>query len=79
MDEDVGKDDFIGDFCIKFNSIRQGYRHFKLNNKYSKGVLFVGIKIVSIDKLRNPTVKQRQYTLIEDMIEPIPKRNDSQC
>jgi hypothetical protein len=44
-DEDFGKDQLIGDYTIRFQSIRQGYRHLKLRNKEMKGGLFVCIKI----------------------------------
>lgn len=45
MDKDTGKDDLIGHYTIRFENIRAGYRHMKLNNSQSKGTLFVGIKI----------------------------------
>jgi Ca2+-dependent lipid-binding protein len=46
-DEDIAKDQLIGEYTIKFENMSQGYRHIKLNNKTSTGILFVGIKIKS--------------------------------
>lgn len=48
-DEDVGNDDLIGTFTIRFEHIRQGYRHIMLKNKASKGTLFVGIRTFKLD------------------------------
>lgn len=48
-----------------------GYRHIKLNNKYSQGVLFVGIRIYSMTS-DTPDQQQNQKR-IEDMIETAPK------
>ena len=42
-DEDVGRDQLIGHYVIRLESMRKGYRHFQLNNKNSKGALFVFI------------------------------------
>lgn len=70
-DEDFGKDDLLGDYAIRFNDIRPGYRHIKLNNKYSQGVLFVGIRIYSMTS-DTPDQQQNQKR-IEDMIETAPK------
>ena len=44
-DEDIGMDQSIGYYTIRFESMKQGYRHVRLINKESKGTLFVGIKI----------------------------------
>ncbi|CAF0759543.1 unnamed protein product [Brachionus calyciflorus] len=48
-DEDVGNDDFIGQYTIRFQNIKQGYRHIALKNKSSKGTLFVGIRIFNLE------------------------------
>lgn len=48
LDEDVGKDQSIGYYTIRFENMRQGYRHVRLKNSESKGTLFVGIKITDI-------------------------------
>jgi phosphatidylinositol phospholipase C, delta len=39
------RNDFIGEYSIRFENIRPGYRHIKLKNKEHKGTLFVGITI----------------------------------
>ncbi|XP_041367391.1 1-phosphatidylinositol 4,5-bisphosphate phosphodiesterase delta-1-like isoform X2 [Gigantopelta aegis] len=48
-DEDRGKDDFIGFYCLPFTSIQQGYRHFPLFDKHgeqlSQTLIFVKIQI----------------------------------
>ncbi len=44
-DDDLGKDDSIGYYAIRFENMRPGYRHIPLRNQMSKGVLFVGIRI----------------------------------
>ncbi|RNA22069.1 1-phosphatidylinositol 4-5-bisphosphate phosphodiesterase delta-1 [Brachionus plicatilis] len=48
-DEDLGSDDFVGSNAFRFENIKQGYRHVPLKNKYSKGTLFVGIRISKLD------------------------------
>lgn len=48
-DEDIGIDDYIGEYTIRFDNMRQGYRHIKLKNKTYQGTLFVGIKIKSLN------------------------------
>lgn len=50
-DEDFGKDQLIGDFTIRLQNIRQGYRHLRLCNKESKGSLFVAIRIKEFQPL----------------------------
>ena len=47
-DEDFGSDQLMGHYTIRFENIREGYRHVKLINSASKGTLFVFIKINSI-------------------------------
>lgn len=49
VDKDIGKDDLIGQFIIRFESLRTGYRHFELQNKKCKGSLFVHIKIEPLE------------------------------
>ena len=49
-DDDVGKDQLIGNFAIRLLSMKSGYRHVRLKNKESKGTLFVGIKIEPVNK-----------------------------
>ncbi|ESO98697.1 hypothetical protein LOTGIDRAFT_142432, partial [Lottia gigantea] len=49
-DEDRGRDDFIGYYCLPFNSIQEGYRHFPLYNKYgsklSQTMIFVHMTVL---------------------------------
>lgn len=49
VDKDFGRDDTIGYNVIRFNSLRNGYRHLNLVNSKSKGSLFVYVNIESID------------------------------
>ena len=52
LDKDnASSDDLIGHYTIRFQNIRCGYRHIKLVNKYSKGTLFVGIKIQPFESM----------------------------
>ncbi|XP_050408495.1 1-phosphatidylinositol 4,5-bisphosphate phosphodiesterase delta-4 isoform X3 [Patella vulgata] len=50
-DEDRGRDDFIGYYCLPFNSMQEGYRHFPIYNKYgsqySQSMIFVHTTILS--------------------------------
>jgi Ca2+-dependent lipid-binding protein len=57
-DQDFGKDQLIGQFTIRFENIREGYRHVKLINKASKGTLFVFIKISPTKSSLNHLMKQ---------------------
>ncbi|CAF0734693.1 unnamed protein product [Didymodactylos carnosus] len=43
-----GRSDFVGQYCLRFQSLQLGYRHIKLKSKnedYIQGTLFVHIKI----------------------------------
>ncbi|XP_055899333.1 1-phosphatidylinositol 4,5-bisphosphate phosphodiesterase delta-4-like isoform X4 [Biomphalaria glabrata] len=50
-DQDPGKDDFIGYYCIPLSSIQEGYRHFPLYDKhdniYRQSLIFIHITISS--------------------------------
>jgi Ca2+-dependent lipid-binding protein len=50
-DENLGKDQVLGSYTIRFSSIRPGYRHIRLFNKESKGSLFVGVRITPLKSL----------------------------
>lgn len=58
-DDDIGKDHIIGEYTLRFQNIRQGYRHLYLKNKSFKGMLFVRIKISQFNpysKLKKPVI-----------------------
>ncbi len=79
-DKDIGKDQIIGEYAIRFENIRQGklsswvikihwiqlkcfflvlgFRHLKLNNKESKGTLFVAIRIKPFESLTELLAKE---------------------
>lgn len=44
----ANRNDFIGEYSIRFENISPGYRHIRLKNKDQKGTLFVGITIRSL-------------------------------
>jgi hypothetical protein len=50
-DDDVGKDQLLGQYTIRFENIRCGYRHVQLVNKPMKGTLFLGIKIYKFESI----------------------------
>ena len=55
-DDGLGRNE-IGQFTIRFDNIREGYRHVKLINRASKGTLFVFIKKTTT-KVSNRVVNQ---------------------
>ncbi len=52
-DNDVGKDDLLGQSTVRFENIRSGYRHVQLINKQMKGTLFLGIKIYKFESIKD--------------------------
>ena len=51
-DDDLGKDQLIGHYELRFENMRPGYRHIPLINKKSKGTLFVGVRIYKFESIK---------------------------
>ena len=48
MDDDLGNDDEIGWYTIRFENILPGYRHIQLENPSKKGTLFIYSEIENL-------------------------------
>ena len=65
-DEDIGKNQLIGDYAIRFSNMKPGYRHLRLNNKSGQGVLFVGVKV---KPYKEESPSERTLRTVKDVID----------